>query len=81
MVIFQYDESEMWKNLDKVAAEQLMNDLRLGRCTVLVELTVGCSDKVDYIGSGKLNFEVQGLVTVVRLFGFKTRFFKTVVPI
>ena len=29
-----------------------MDDLRLGKCTVLVELTVGCTDKVDYIGSG-----------------------------
>ena len=29
-----------------------MDDLRLGKCTVLVELTVGCTDKVDYIGPG-----------------------------
>ena len=40
------------KNLNVAAAKQVMDDLRLGKCTVLVELTVGCTDKVDYIGSG-----------------------------
>ncbi len=50
--LFLFQEKDpVWGKLSEAAANQLLTDLRLGKCTALVQITVGCSVEERHAGT------------------------------